>query len=165
VGIGVSEHAIRAGLRSVEWPGRFEILGRAPLVVADSAHNGDSARKLVATLQAICDFRRLTIVLGGSADHLTADLLQALLTPADRIIVTRSQHPRAADPLWLQARGAELGFDLEVSETVAQGLAWALDGAGEADLICCTGSVFVAAEARLAWFSRQGLPLPPTDPA
>ena len=37
--------------------------------------------------------------------------------------------------------------------------------AGPEDLVCCTGSVFVAAEAREAWFARQGLALPPSDPA
>lgn len=165
VGARVSEDAIRAGLRAVHWPGRFEILGVAPLVVADAAHNGDSARKLVATLRGVCDYRRLTVVLGGSADHMTPELMQALLAAADRAIATRSRHPRAVDPRWLQTRAADLGFHLEVSETVAQGLAMALDSATAEDLVCCTGSVFVAAEARAAWFARQGLPLPPTDPA
>ncbi len=164
-GIRVSEWAIRDGLRTVCWPGRFEILGRAPLVVADAAHNGDSARKLVATFEAVGDYRRLIVVLGGSADHVTADVVQALLSGADRAIAIRSRHARAMDPRMLQARAADLGFPMEVSETVAEGLALALERADPQDLICCTGSVFVAAEARAAWFALQGVPQPPTDPA
>jgi len=39
----------------------------------------------------------------------------------------------------------------------------ALAQAGAGDLICCTGSVFVAAEARAAWFARQGLPVPASE--
>jgi dihydrofolate synthase/folylpolyglutamate synthase len=162
---GLSQRDIREGLRAVSWPGRLEILGRAPLVIVDSAHNGDSVQKLIAALRACCRFARLTVVLGASADHVTRELLEALLKPADRIIATRSSHPRAADPAWLQARAGELGYCLELSATVAEGLALALDGAQPEDLICCTGSVFVAAEARMAWLAEKGMTLPPADPA
>jgi dihydrofolate synthase/folylpolyglutamate synthase len=163
-GVKLSPEAIRTGLSSVRWPGRLEILGREPLVVVDSAHNGDSARKLMEALVTLFDFRRSTIVLGASSDHVTPGLLQALLASPDRAIATATQHPRAARPSWIRQRAAELGFDIEVSETVPQAMDLALADAGPKDLVCCTGSVFLAAEARLAWFKRQGKSLPPSDP-
>jgi dihydrofolate synthase/folylpolyglutamate synthase len=162
-GIDLSQAVIREGLRAVYWPGRMEILGRAPLVVADGAHNADSAQKLVAALRDYCDYRRLVVVWGASADHATPELMEALLSGADRAIAVRSRHARAADPSWLQAQAAELGFCLEVKETVAQALTAVLDDAEPGDLICCTGSIFVAAEAREAWFARQDMTLPPSD--
>jgi dihydrofolate synthase/folylpolyglutamate synthase len=163
-GVTVPLTAMRDGLRSVSWPGRLEILGHAPFVVADSAHNGSSARKLMTALQTFFDFRRLVVVLGASSDHVTPALLEALLSGADRAIATRTRHPRAATPSWIQAQAAELGFDLEVCPNVPQALELALEGAGPDDLVCCTGSVFVAAEARAAWFARVGISLPPSDP-
>jgi dihydrofolate synthase/folylpolyglutamate synthase len=164
-GVAIPETAIRQGLRSVRWPGRLEILNRAPLLVADSAHNGDSARKLMATLKRHFRFRRLTVILGASSDHVTPQLLKALLSNADRAIATRARHPRAANAAWLQARGNDLGFSLEVSDDVPQALAMALADASPEDLIVGTGSVFIAAEVRAAWFARQGMPMPPFDPA
>lgn len=155
---------IREGLRGVYWPGRLEILDRQPLVVVDSAHNGDSAQKLMAALRAYLDFERLIVVLGISADHATPGLLNALLAGAGRAIATRSRHARAASPGWLQEQAAALGFELETSDDVPQALAMALEEAEAADLVLCTGSVFVAAEARAAWFGRQGLPVPLVDP-
>jgi dihydrofolate synthase/folylpolyglutamate synthase len=163
-GLDIPRPAIRSGLRAVNWPGRFEILARRPLIIADSAHNGDSARKLVAALRAVCDFQRLIVIYGASADHATPQLMEALLTGADRTIATQARHPRAADPAWLQARAAELGYCVEVSETVPQALEAALADAGADDLVLCTGSVFVAGDARSAWFAQQEKPLPPTDP-
>ena len=163
-GLQVPPSALREGLRAVRWPGRLEVLGRAPMVVADGAHNGDSARKLIAALQSLGGYRNLIIVLGGSADHLTPDLLGALLSGVARAIATQASHPRSATPVWIQTQAAELGFHLEISETVAQALDLALSGADPQDLICCTGSLFVAGDARVAWFQRQGLPLPPRDP-
>jgi dihydrofolate synthase/folylpolyglutamate synthase len=163
-GLKLPVSALREGLQAVQWPGRLEILGREPWVVADGAHNGDSARKLISALHAMADFRNLIIVLGVSADHLTPDLMEALLSGASRAIATQALHPRAASPAWIQARAAELGFELESRETVAQALDLALSEAGPQDLICCTGSLFVVADARVAWFSRHGMPLPPCDP-
>ncbi len=164
-GLELPLRALQAGLQAVRWPGRLEILGRQPFVVADGAHNGDSARKLIAALHDLGGFDRLILVLGGSADHLTPDMLGALLPAAARTIVVQSSHPRAAGAAWIQARAAELGFQVETAESVAQALDLALVGAGEQDLICCTGSLFVAGDARAAWFARHGMPLPPNDPA
>jgi dihydrofolate synthase/folylpolyglutamate synthase len=156
--------AMRAGLETICWPGRLEVLGREPLVIVDSAHNGSSARKLSAALRDLFDFRRLSMVVGASTDHITPGLLEGLLFGAYRGIATQARHPRAARPSWIQAQAAELGFDLEVCATVPEALEMALEGACAADLICCTGSVFVAAEARAAWFAREGMTLPPSDP-
>ncbi len=164
-GLEIPLPAMQAGLQAVRWPGRLEILGREPLVVADGAHNGDSARKLIAALNELAGFDRLILVLGGSADHLMPDMLGALLPAAARTIVVQSSHPRAAGAAWIQARAAELGFQVETGESVAQALDLALAEAGPRDLICCTGSLFVAGDARAAWFRRQGMPLPPSDPA
>jgi dihydrofolate synthase/folylpolyglutamate synthase len=160
----LSGAAIREGLRSVYWPGRLEVLARQPLVVVDSAHNGDSAKKLMVALRTYLHFERLIVVLGASADHVTSELLTAFLSWADRAVVTRSRHPRAAEPGWIQEGASALGFAVETSDDVPQALGIALDGATAADLVLCTGSVFVAAEARAAWFARQGLPVPIIDP-
>lgn len=163
-GVRLAPEATARGLAAVRWPGRLEILGRSPLVVADSAHNGDSAEKLRAALQTYCPHDRLLLVLGCSADHVTPELLRAMLGGTAWAIATRSRHVRAADPAWLQACAAELGFAVETGLSVPESLERALAMAGPGDLICCTGSVFVAAEARAAWLARQGLPLPPSDP-
>jgi dihydrofolate synthase/folylpolyglutamate synthase len=161
----IPQAALHDGIRSVQWPARLEVLGHAPFVVADCAHNGDSARRLVDALKAYFPFKRLVMVLGASLDHATPEFLETLLSDADRAIIARSHHPRAAAPTLLQARAERLGFHPDVSSTVAEALDLALRDAAPEDLICCTGSVFVAAEARAAWFVRQGLAAPATDPA
>jgi dihydrofolate synthase/folylpolyglutamate synthase len=164
-GVILPPAALRSGLSSLHWPGRLEILGQNPLVVVDSAHNGDSAHKLVTALRSIASFKRFIIVLGASSDHVTPGLLQALLGGADRALATATRHPRAASPSWIRAQAAELGFEIEVTSTVPRALDQALAEAGPEDLICCTGSVFVAAEARAAWFERQAMSPPPSDPS
>ncbi|HEY0233364.1 MAG TPA: SDR family NAD(P)-dependent oxidoreductase, partial [Dokdonella sp.] len=46
----LNEAAIREGLRTVCWPGRFEIVPGEPVVVIDGAHNPDGARTLRTAL-------------------------------------------------------------------------------------------------------------------
>jgi folylpolyglutamate synthase/dihydropteroate synthase len=120
---------------------------------------------LVAALRELIECENLIMILGASADHVTKGLLEALCSSADRIIVTQTHHPKAASPVWIQEQVAELGFDADVSPSVPEALALALASAQPADLICFAGSVFTAAEARVAWFRHQGLDLPPSDPS
>ncbi|MFC2030334.1 bifunctional folylpolyglutamate synthase/dihydrofolate synthase [Chloroflexota bacterium] len=164
-GLDLSEEVVRDGLWAVDWPGRLEVLSRAPLVIADSAHNGDSARKLMEALETNFEYERLIVVLGSSGDHLTPALLAGLLAGADRAIGTCAQHPRAARPELIQSRAAEMGFSVGLSRSVPHALDLALSDAGSGDLICCTGSVFVAAEARQEMVTRQGRPAYPSDPS
>jgi dihydrofolate synthase/folylpolyglutamate synthase len=164
-GVHISETAIREGLAAVRWPGRMEILGHHPLLVADGAHNVDSANKLRAALDDSFDYENLILVMGASSDHATPDMLNALLCGVQRAIFTQSQHPRAATPLQLREQAIPLGFEPEICESVSEALDLALAEAGPEDLICCTGSLFIVAEVREAWFARQGLAPLPSDPA
>ena len=48
--LDVPEKAVREGFRTVDWPGRLEVVQRSPLLVLDAAHNGASAQFLAAEL-------------------------------------------------------------------------------------------------------------------
>ena len=149
MGFRVSREAAERGLGQVRWPGRLELLRREPLVVADGAHNGDSARKLAAALKENFAYRRLILVLATSADKDIEGIVAAMSPEASVVIATRSRHPRAAAPDRLAAAvPREVCPQVEVARdfTSAIGLAVAL--AGPSDLICVTGSLFIVADAR-----------------
>jgi dihydrofolate synthase/folylpolyglutamate synthase len=156
--------ARQQGLQTTEWPGRLEILGRDPFVVADSAHNGDSASKLRIALGDFFPGHPVMLIFGASRDHPFDDSLRELLPLANPVYVTRSRHPRAAEPVTLAQTVADLGYAAAALPNVPDALETALEKASPRDLICITGSIFVVADARETWCRRQGLPLPPTDP-
>jgi len=69
------------------------------------------------------------------------------------VIVARANHPRASDPARLLAAAEAYGQPQAsrlIGGSVAQSLALAERQAGADDLICCTGSLFVVADAREA---------------
>ncbi len=147
-GFSVGHEAVERGLRQVRWPGRLEILQRQPLVVADGAHNGDSARKLASALRESFVYRRLILVLATSADKDVEGIVAALGTEASMVIATRSRHPRAADPERLATVAREACPQVEVTSSFASAIGMATALAEPGDLICVTGSLFVVADAR-----------------
>jgi len=155
-GLPIGDDAIRAGLRDVQWPGRLEVLSRDPLLVVDGAHNGDSAQQLAAALRDVFGRDDWTLIIGVSADKDVPVILDALLPIASRVIVTRARSVRAADVKTLGQQVIDRGGETAFSDSVAEAIDLAL--IDQAPIIV-TGSLFVVADARAAWFARTGQPL------
>jgi dihydrofolate synthase/folylpolyglutamate synthase len=175
-GVDIPEEALQTGLAEARWPGRFEVLNQAPWLVVDSAHNADSAMKLRLALAEWFPRpprNRLALVFGASADKDIDGMLHAFLTPdpanrmlpANKVIVTKSYHPRAADLPGLADHVRTLNADcpISVQDNLDSALTEALAWAGKNDLICVTGSIFVVAQARRAWAQRHPEAFSPDD--
>ncbi len=120
-GWNIPEAAIAEGLRNVRWDGRFQVLHRAPLVIVDSAHNRDSARRLRNALDDYVPGRQVVLLFGASDDKDIAGMLDELAPRILRMVATRSTHPRAADPERVAALARERGFPAEVVGDPAPG--------------------------------------------
>jgi len=146
-GVTVPKQSIVDGLTRVHWPGRLEILNHRPLFVVDCAHNADSARRLREALEQYFDFERMILIIGASSDKDVAGIAGELAPLATVAIATSSRNPRALPPSLLIEQLASQGVATELTESVAAAACRALALAGPQDLICATGSLFVAAEA------------------
>lgn len=150
-GLDLPDAAMAAGLAGVRWPGRFELVRSTPPVLIDGAHNGDSAQKLAAAIATGVAHERLVLILGTSRDKDIAAMAAALVPHAAAVVLTRSGHPRAMD---IDRMVAEVGQHLRGPLVVTPDVRTALDAArglaGPRDLLCVTGSLFVAAAAREA---------------
>lgn len=157
-GYRISSEDIAKGLKRVHWAGRFEILSRDPMVIADGAHNRDSARRLRESLERyfsrqsekpvgeyLYRYRRSVLVMGASIDKDIEGIVSELGTYFDRVIVTGSHHPRAMSPKKLKAIFAGHGITVEISADVPEALELATAESGS--LVCVTGSLFVVGEA------------------
>jgi dihydrofolate synthase/folylpolyglutamate synthase len=146
-GYRVPRDSLTRGLARVNWPGRLQVLNRHPLVVADGAHNPYSAGKLREALQQYFKFDRAILIIGTSADKDIAGIVAELVPLFDRVVVTRSIHPRAMAAAPLVAEFSRHGIKAEAEDDISTALRLALSLAGENDLICVTGSLFVVAGA------------------
>jgi dihydrofolate synthase/folylpolyglutamate synthase len=146
-GYHLTPTAIATGLARVDWPGRLQVLGRHPYVVADGAHNPYSAAKLREALKKYFRFERATLIIGTSSDKDIAGIVAELAPLFARVIVTRSIHPRALPTAPLVAEFKRQHVQAEAADDISTALPMALSEAGPNDLICVTGSLFVVAGA------------------
>lgn len=146
--LAIGEKDMARGLAQVRWPGRLEVLRDKPLFLVDGAHNRDSARRLREAIEEYLHFDRLILIAGASSDKDIAGMLGELAPICSLIIVTCSRHPRALAPDLILDELERQGVKGELAESVSSAAGRALALAGPDDLICATGSLFVAAEAR-----------------
>jgi dihydrofolate synthase/folylpolyglutamate synthase len=146
-GFDIPRESVAKGFEQVSWPGRFQILRRRPLLVVDGGHNIGAARQLTQSIKQYLDYKRAILVMGTSQDKDIAGLVAELAPLFNQVIVTRSRHPRALAPAPLAAAFARHGIKAQVADDVPSALSRALALAGEKDLVCVAGSLFVVAEA------------------
>ncbi len=169
-GLQVADQAVQAGLKRVDWPARMEVLRFEPIVVLDCAHNVASAQALVDTLRASfpptgseiqrngaessrgikgCLEKRL-LIFAGSSDKDLAGILQVLTPPFAHVYLTRYSHSPRAVPIESLANilRQQSPVPFTLCETPVEAWRAARQAAGPHDLICITGSVFLAGELR-----------------
>lgn len=144
----ISELAIAEGIAHTRLPGRMEVMGQNPFIVADGAHNGESAAALVEALRDHFEVKRFFVVLGVMADKDLRAIGFKLASLADLIICCRFKSPRSMDPYAMVQEVGFLGPAAVAEESVASAIDVALGHADASDLVCITGSLYVVAEAR-----------------
>ena len=144
--LGASEEAIRRGLLAVDWPGRFQVVRRDPIVVVDGAHNPGGARALAASLRAYFPGLPLTLVVGISADKDQAGILAALAPLATRLVLTAYRGPRAARPSALRALLPSVPGRIETADSLPEALVLAMEEP-RTPVICVAGSLYLVGEA------------------
>ncbi|CAN5511300.1 folylpolyglutamate synthase/dihydrofolate synthase family protein [soil metagenome] len=146
-GLTISPSAVQQGLQTVNWHARIEVIRREPAVILDCAHNVPSAEALVKTLRMhFPDAARKHCVFAVSNDKQYSLILSILAGYFDHVHLTQyGNNPRCVPPATLagQIPGTVTTTVAVPAETALRG---AMVSAGEKDLICITGSVFLAGE-------------------
>jgi dihydrofolate synthase/folylpolyglutamate synthase len=162
----------RHAIEQIEWPVRIETVRLHPTVIVDAAHNWASYQALIETLDTLKpntsldkpmlhpanlgnlgetpNYRHRLLIFATSRDKDIDGALRQLLPHFDTVILTQFQNnPRAVPVESLHRRVREL-FDTPVHATADPAAAWHLGRklAGPDDLVCVTGSFFIAAEIR-----------------
>jgi dihydrofolate synthase/folylpolyglutamate synthase len=142
---------VREGFAMVEMPGRFEVLGRQPLVVVDGAHNPAGAD--VCAQVFFDDFspegRRIAVVgqLMGRDPEL---LLSALrIDEFDLVVCCTAPSPRGMSGEEIAQQARAMGCDeVVVCSTVEMACSRALKDARAEDAVLIAGSLYVVGSAR-----------------
>jgi dihydrofolate synthase/folylpolyglutamate synthase len=152
LGLAPDDHLAKAAalaFETVELPGRVEVCSREPWIVIDGAHTAASARALAETLRRI-PRQRCHLVLSISGGKDLAALLGALVPAADVVTVTRAEPTRSLEPKLVADAIRSIGREVELRVVPNPHLALqaAREGLAPGDLLCASGSFYLAGSAR-----------------
>ncbi len=151
-----AESGIRAALKNLRWPGRFEVFEKERIIL-DGAHNPAGAEALAEALNSFLPDGRLTLVLGVLRDKDAEGICRPLLSRAAAVIAVKppGSRGRPARELARICRRV-VGRDGEIG--TASGTAGALErlvaSGRRRGWICVAGSLRLAGEAR-SWLRKR----------
>ncbi|MDA3028713.1 MAG: bifunctional folylpolyglutamate synthase/dihydrofolate synthase [Actinomycetota bacterium] len=145
----LSDEVVREGFATAEVPGRFEVLGVQPLVVADAAHNPPGADTCAGVF--FDDFRpeaRRILVVGTLRDPV--EMVEALrVEEFDVVIACTAPTPRGVDAALVGAAARTTGCaEVLIVDDPGEAVIRALRSADPDDAILVTGSIYVVGAVR-----------------
>ena len=144
-GYPISEDAIREGMGSIRWPGRFEVVSKDPVVIIDGAHNPDGIHALSHNLKEYCPDNEFVFITGILKDKDYQEMLKQMLPFADSFVTITPDNPRAMSAEECAEAIRACGFDREVvtSTDTRQAVGLALQMAKDKGMgVCAFGSLY-----------------------
>ena len=150
-GFSIADTAIYAGLKNTHWEARLEVLQNQPLFLLDGAHNPAGISVLCRSFKKDFSYRRLILIFGALADKDYRRMLQKIVPLASIIILTQLKTKRAVPVNDIMETVKKMGYPAIVTENVKQAIERAQALAKKQDLICATGSFYLAGEIKQAF--------------
>ena len=143
-GWAIPDAAVREGLASVRWPGRFEVVREKPLFIVDGGHNPQCLAALEDALARYLPDRRPVFLCGCMADKDYGDMFRRLLPHASEFVTVTPNNPRALPAEDLRRYIVEaLHAPAVACDSVAEGVRTAVEHAGEDGAVCACGSLYM----------------------
>ena len=148
----IPDEAIRTGLETVRWPGRFEVLRRDPVFLLDGSHNPQGVSATAESLRATFPGQKFIFLLSIMKDKDAADMLSVLAPLAQRFVAVEANIYRAMPAAELADRIRVYGCMAEAAGDIAQGVALALRRSAEAGgaPVCALGTLYFSGDVRAA---------------
>ena len=146
----IDSDSMRRGIKNTRIPGRFELLRKSPMVIADGGHNEEGAMILSRSLEAqFGDEQKYIFIMGVLSDK-EYDRMVPLVAPLAKKFFTvtpGSERALSAGEL-AQFIHSATGLTATPCNSVHTAIRMALSQADEEDVICIFGSFYFLGEVR-----------------
>jgi len=147
--IKIDNELIVNALADIRCPARIEVISEEPLTIVDTAHTVASMKILRESIKESFSFRKLVLVIGLSSDKDIEGVLKEIVSISNDLIFTRTGNPREADPEQMAVIAKRFSQNnLMVIEDIDEAMEEAKEIANADDLICITGSFFLAGKVK-----------------
>lgn len=148
---GLDEKKARESLKHLKARGRFEIIRKRPLIIADAGHNPEGIENFVRNVNEYFRSRRKIIIFAVLKDKDYESMVEKIIGVSDILILTSSMNERSLDAGSLEETVKEKineaqersvrRVELHRIEDIEKSIKFALKISGINDIICITGSI------------------------
>ena len=142
-GWNLTDEAVRTGLETVQWPGRFQLMHEKPLFIVDGGHNPQCIEALVQNIDDYLKGRELTILTGVLGDKDFHCMYKNVAPYAKEFITITPANPRAMSAEGLADYLRQFGKPVTACNVVEDGVRLAIEHAGETGVVLCYGSLYM----------------------
>jgi dihydrofolate synthase/folylpolyglutamate synthase len=146
---GVSDAVLQAGLGSVRWPGRCELIPGEPPIILDGAINAESASYLRELLEQTA--RPLELIVGVPADKDWQGVIRTLAPMAKTVWLTTASNPHLVFPPEdvVLAEAKNYNPDCRLVPDMATALEYAISAAKNQGAIVVAGTQSLIRDAKM----------------
>ena len=141
-GWNISEENIREGLRTVRWPGRFDIVSHDPLFIIDGGHNPQCIEALVLNIRDYLTGRKVIALTGVLADKDYGDMYKPVMPLVQEFVCITPPNPRKLEATELAAHLTATGARATACASIEEGVRTAITLAGKEGVVLCFGSLY-----------------------
>jgi len=149
----LNDKKIREGLKFLKIKGRFEIIRKKPLMIADTSHNPEGIENFVKDIISYFGKRRKIIIFAVLKDKDYKSMIKKVLGVSNVLILTSSLKQRSLDVNKLEElvkreikeiklkKGSSYPGELYRIDSIKDSIKFALKISDINDIICITGSI------------------------
>ena len=146
----ISEQQLRTGLKTVTWPGRFELLRKAPVFIVDGGHNPQCIEALARNIADYLPDMPITGLTGVMADKDYADMYRIVAPYITRFVTVTPCNPRALPAEKLADALASYGKPVTACGSVVEGVRTAIAQTEPNGAVVAFGSLYMVGDIRAA---------------
>ena len=146
-GWNISDEALREGLATVSWPGRFELVAREPLFIVDGGHNPQCIEALVNNVRDYLGDKKLVILSGVLRDKDFNQMYKDMVPFATEMVTVTPNNPgRAMPAAELKEYLEQFGKPVTACDKIADGVKLAKQKAGKDGVVLAYGSLYMVGD-------------------
>lgn len=147
-GYKISDEALREGLRTAKWIGRFELLHENPVFIVDGAHNPQGIKATAESLKLLFEDKKILFIVGAMKDKDVANMMRELVPSASEFFTVTPPTPRAMEAKELQAVLEGMGVKVTAYDNIEKACKEAIEKAGFDGIICALGSLYMIGDIK-----------------
>lgn len=149
-GWAVTEEHIRAGMKAVKWPGRFDIVSRNPLFIIDGGHNPQCFDALMKNVADYLPGKRIIALTGVLADKDYGEMFKPVMAFVEQFVCITPPNDRKLEAAELAAHLQAAGGKAIAAGSIEAGVKMAKELAGTDGVVLCFGSLYSIGEVHAA---------------